>query len=197
MNQFEATMNQQLKSYFQSKLSFTTQEIGLIDDSFEIKEVNKGDYFLQSGSICQQIGFIQKGIIRHFHYKDGEEQTCDISLEQSWVTDYYSFNNGTPATINLQALETTTLQVINKEKVHRLYQASQTFESFGRMMAQEVAERATKIAMSLSSETPEERYHNLINNQSHLLQRVPQKYLAGLIGITPESFSRIRRRQIS
>jgi len=145
-------MNEQLKSHFQSKASFKPEEMNLIDEYFETKEIKKGHFFLQSGTICRHIGFIEEGLFRHFHYKDGEEQTGDISVEHSWVTDFYSFNKGLPATVSLQALETTTLKVINRNSLNRLYMASQKFETFGRMMAQEVAERATKMAMSLSSE---------------------------------------------
>ena len=61
-------------------------------------------------------------------------------------------------------------------------------------MAEQVAQRATEIAMSLSSEKPKERFQNLIKKQPDLFQRVPQKYIANFLGITPESLSRIRSR---
>ena len=56
------------------------------------------------------------------------------------------------------------------------------------------AQKATEIAMSLSSEKPEERFQNLIAKQPDLFQRVPQKYIANFLGISPESLSRIRNR---
>ena len=64
-------------------------------------------------------------------------------------------------------------------------------------MAEHVAQRATEIAMSLSSDKPEERFQNLLKSQSDLFQRVPQKYIANFLGVSPESLSRIRSRILS
>ena len=59
-------------------------------------------------------------------------------------------------------------------------------------MAEQVAQRATEIAMSLSSDKPEERFQNLLKKQPNLFMRVPQKYIANFLGIGAESLSRIR-----
>ena len=42
--------------------------------------------------------------------------------------------------------------------------------------------------------SPEERYQRLLLKTPDLLQRVPQKYIATYLGITPVSLSRIRKR---
>jgi hypothetical protein len=49
--------------------------------------------------------------------------------------------------------------------------------------------------MSLSSEKPQERVEKLIKQRPDLIQEVPQRYLANLLGISPESLSRIRGRK--
>jgi CRP-like cAMP-binding protein len=64
-------------------------------------------------------------------------------------------------------------------------------------MAEQIAMRTIDIAMSLSSEKPEERVRKLIEQRPELFQQVPQKYLANLLGISPESLSRIRARRKS
>jgi CRP-like cAMP-binding protein len=149
---------------------------------------------LQDGKICKFIAFIADGTIRHFHIKDGVEKTCDISFENSWVTDFQSFTNNTTCIINLQAMEDTAVFFIQKENLYRLYKDCNKYETFGRLMAEQVAQRATKIAMSLSSDKPEERFQNLLKKQPGLFQRVPQKYIANFLGVSPESLSRIRNR---
>ena len=96
--------------------------------------------------------------------------------------------------MNLQAMEDTTVFIIRKENLHKLYHECNKYETFGRLMAEQVAQRATEIAMSLSSEKPEERFKNLLLKQPDLFQRVPQKYIANFLGVSPESFSRIQKR---
>ncbi len=186
-----------LKLYCQALVNLTEAELSLIDTYFETKTVKKKEYLLQDGKVCNFIGFIAEGAIRHFHVKNGEEKTCDISFENSWVTDFQSFTHNTPGIMNLQTMETTTLNIIKKENLYKLYAQCAVYETFGRLMAEQVAQRATEIAMSLSSDKPEERFQNLLKNQPSILQRVPQKYIANFLGIGAESLSRIRSRIIS
>lgn len=189
-------MLDKLKMYCKTKVPLTEEELNLIDTYFEIKKLKKKEFLLQGGNICNFIGFIAEGSIRHFHIKDGIEKTCDISFENYWVTDFQSFTHNTPCIMNLQAMEGITIFVIRKENLYKLYNECNKYETFGRLMAEQVAQRATEIAMSLSSDKPEERFRNLIKNQTDLFQRVPQKYIANFLGISPESLSRIRNRII-
>jgi CRP-like cAMP-binding protein len=187
-------MFEKLKIYCKTKVPLTNEELKLIDTYFEAKDVKKKEFLLQDGETCNFIGFIVHGIIRHFHIKDGIERTCDISFENSWVTDFQSFNHNTSCIINLQAMEDTTVFFIRKESLYKLYTDCNKYETFGRLMAEQVAQRATEIAMSLSSDKPEERFQNLIQKRPDLFQRIPQKYIANFLGISPESLSRIRGR---
>lgn len=189
-------MYQLLKSYCSNFVSLSIDELQLIEKYFEIKTINKKEFLLQDGKICNFIAFIKSGTIRHFHIKNGDEKTCDISFENSWVTDFQSFTHDTNCIMNLQAMEETIVFLIKKENLYKLYQECNKYETFGRIMAENVAHRATEIAMSLSSDKPEERFVNLIKNKPNIFQRIPQKYIANFLGISPESLSRIRNRII-
>ena len=187
-------MFHRLKKYCTTIVTLTDSELKLIDTYFEVKDLKKKDFLLQDGKVCNFIGFIANGTIRHFHIKDGVEKTCDISFENSWVTDFQSFTHSTSCIMNLQAMTDTTVFIIKKENLFKLYNECNKFETFGRLMAEQVAQRATEIAMSLSADKPEERFQNLLKKQPDLFQRVPQKYLANFLGISPESLSRIQKR---
>lgn len=187
-------MYDKLKKYCVQSVPLSDTEIGLIDTYFEYKSLKKKEFLLQDNRVCDFIAFIEQGAIRHFHIKDGIEKTCDISFDNSWVTDFQSFTFETLGKINLQALENTSVFIIRKQNLHALYQACNKYETFGRLMAERVAQRATEIAMSLSSDKPEERFQNLIKDQPDLFQRVSQKYIANFLGVSPESLSRIRKR---
>ncbi len=187
-------MYDKLKKYCSQTVPLLDTELDLIDKYFEKKSLKKKEFLLQDNKVCNFIAFIANGSIRHFHIKDGVEKTCDISFDNTWVTDYQSFTYETAGKMNLQTLEATTVFIISKQNLCRLYKECSKYETFGRLMAEQVAQRATEIAMSLSSEKPEERFQNLIKKQPDLFQRVPQKYIANFLGISPESLSRIRKR---
>lgn len=187
-------MYDKLKKYCKQTVPLLDTELELIDKYFEERSLKKKEFLLQDNTVCKLIAFIANGSIRHFHIKDGVEKTCDILFENAWVTDFQSFTNDTAGIMNLQAMEDTTVFLINKQNLYNLYKECSKYETFGRLMAEQVAQRATEIAMSLSSEKPEERFLNLIKTQPDLFQRVPQKYIASFLGVSPESLSRIRNR---
>jgi CRP-like cAMP-binding protein len=187
-------MYENLKEYCQKLIPFSEKNLDLIDVYFEQKTLKKKEFLLQDNAVCNFIAFISEGSIRHFHVKNGDEKTCDISFEKMWVTDFQSFTHNNISIMNLQAMEDTTVFLIRKPNLYKLYQECPIYEKFGRLMAENVAQRATEIAMSLSSEKPEERFQNLLKKQPDLFQRIPQKYIANFLGISPESLSRIQKR---
>jgi CRP-like cAMP-binding protein len=190
-------MFKKLKEYCKLAVPLTEQELELIDKYFEPVLINKRAFLLADGKICNFIAYIAEGAIRHFHIKNGIEKTCDISFENSWVTDFQSFSYNTESIMYLQALEKTEVFIIRKQNLFKIYEECNKYETFGRLMTEHVAQRATEIAMSLSSDKPEERYLNLIAKQPDIFQRVQQKYIANFLGISPESLSRIRNRIIT
>ena len=187
-------MYNKLKKSFEETLPFSQKELALIDVYFELKTLKKKEFLLKDTDICKFIGFVETGSIRHFHVKNGIEKTCDISFENTWVTDFQSFTDETVSRMNLQAMQDTRVFIISKSNLHKIYHECHKYETFGRLMAEKVALRATNIAMSLSANTPEERFKDLIKSQPDFFMRVPQKYIANFLGISPESLSRIRAR---
>lgn len=186
-----------LKKYCKQVVPLTDNELSLIDKYFEPIVIERKDFLLSAGKVCNFIAFISKGGVRHFHVKEGIEKTCDFSFENYWVTDFQSFTYNTASIMNLQAIEDTSAFTITRKNLYALYEQCGKYETFGRLMAEQVAQRATDIAMSLSSDKPEERYLKLIDKQPDLFQRVPQKYIANFLGISPESLSRIRKRTMT
>lgn len=67
-------------------------------------------------------------------------------------------------------------------------------ERFGRLIAEYLIccyeDRLTDFIIK----TPEERYLQLLQSGSIVLQRIPQHYIAQFSGVTPVSLSRIRKR---
>lgn len=186
-----------LKTYCSKIVAFSKTELSILGDYFSEVKLRKKDFLLAHGQICDFIAFLTDGCIRHYHIKEGEEITCDISFENSFLTEFNSFNQETKSEIVFQALENSRLFVIEKKRLLELYQAHPKFEELGRRIAENVAIRNTAIAMSLASEKPEKRYDNLLREKPEIFQRIPQKHIANILGIKPESLSRIRKRTLS
>jgi len=163
--------------------------------NFKPIELKRRDFLLKAGMVCDFVAFLNAGVIRHYHLKNGTEITCDITLKNNFITDFKSFTQGTPTNYYFEILKDAQLFVIKKHDLLRLYAENRNIESVGRIMAEQVALRTIDVAMSLGSEKPAERVEKLIKHRPDLFQEVPQRYLANLLGISPESLSRIRARR--
>lgn len=189
-------MHDILINYCTQFVSLTEMDQELIRTSFHPLALKRKEFLLSGGKACDFIAFVYSGIIRHYHIKDGNEITCDITLAPSFITDFKSFTRKVPSAYNFQVLKDARLLVISKEDLLLLYQRSKAPETLSRLMAEQVAQRTIDIAMSLASDTPKERIANLLLQRPELFQQVPQRYLATLVGISPESLSRINAREL-
>ncbi|PSR56766.1 Crp/Fnr family transcriptional regulator [Adhaeribacter arboris] len=190
-------MTEKLKHYCRQTAGLPEEDLALIDVYFHPITLRKKAFLWRTGEICSLIGFVSQGAIRHYFYKEGEEKTCGISIENMFFTDYDSLYNHVPTPTNSQAIEDSVVLTITRPNLQLLYQQSPRFESFGRMMAEKAVQTASERAASLSCDTPEERYLSLMAQNPQLFRRVPQKYIASMLGISPESLSRIRKRILS
>ena len=188
-------MTENLLRYCSTFVQLTELDRELIVSNFKQLHLKRKDFLLKEGKICDFVAFVNSGVIRHFHVKDGNEITCDITLQNNFITDFKSLTQNIPSNYNFQLLKGGELFIIDKKDLFQLYARNKNIESLGRIMAEQVAQRTIDIAMSLASDKPEERVEKLIKQRPDLFQEVPQRYLANLLGITPESLSRIRARQ--
>lgn len=186
-----------LINYCSKYIQLTKLDKENIASNFKLVRLKRKDFLLEEGETCDFIAFVNSGVIRHYHIKDGKEITCDITLQNAFITDFKSFIENIPSNYNFEILKDAELFIIKKKELFQLYDKNKNIESFGRIMAEQVALRTIEIAMSLSSDKPEERVGKLLKQRPDLFQEVPQRYLANLLGISPESLSRIRARRKS
>ena len=188
-------MYENLIKYCKSFVEIDEASEADLQSNFVPKKLNKKEFLLKEGKICNMVAYIDKGTLRIFHTIDGNELTCDIILENSFVTDFKSLNNGEASAINIQAIDDCDLLIIDKFDLIKLYDTNKHIERLGRIMAEKIAIRTIEIAASLSFDKPEMRFKKLLSTQPELFQKVPQKYLANILGISPESLSRIKARK--
>jgi CRP-like cAMP-binding protein len=188
-------MYDNLLNYCSSFIALSAIDKEAIELTFKQITIKRNDFLLKEGKVCDFIAFVNSGVIRHYHLKDGKEITCDITLKNSFITDFRSFTQSIPSEYNFQILKNAELLIIKKWELFELYDNYKNIESLGRIMAEQVALRTIDIAMSLSSDKPQERVEKFIIQRPDLFQEVPQRYLANLLGISPESLSRIRARK--
>ena len=166
-----------------------------ITTSFKELKIKKGDHFLKEGEPNLLLGFIVNGLVRIYITKKGEEQSCiDFSKEGEFITVYESFLQKGISTQSIQAIEDTTLLVINNNDLQNLYQNIPNGDKLGRIVIEKRFIELAKQLYSIYLHNSEQRYLHFVKTYPDLLQRVPQYYIASFVGVKPQSLSRIRKR---
>jgi CRP-like cAMP-binding protein len=159
------------------------------------KTYQKGDYFLRTGHICREIGFIEKGLVRYYGTKEsGEEITWHFGKENEFTSNYQSFLNHSVSQRSIQCLEACEILVISYDNVQRLYEEVKEGQKFGRLICEHLYLQALNQIGSMYADEPEQRYLNFVNDYPDLQQRIPQYYISSYVGVKPPSLSRIRKR---
>ena len=170
------------------------EEIKLVESSFKPLSLKKGDYFLQAGEINRHVGFLQKGLVRYFVYKDGEESTFEFTKEGEFVADYQSFRNNTTSVQNIQAIEDCEMLIINKADLQSIFDSTKNGNLLGRHIIEHRFDVMVNQLLAIYMQNHEERYKNFMSHYADLSQRIPQYLIASYVGVKAPSLSRIRRR---
>lgn len=183
-----------IKRNIDSIVSLTDEELSIFCDSFEVKTLNKNDFFLEVGQICNYIGFVNQGVLIYFKSMDnGNEITTDFAFEGDWVTINQSRLNNTPSSINIKAIEDSELLVIKQQDLSDLYTRIPKTERLGRVLMEQAYLEIVQQSVDLQVFTAAERYENLLRKFPEIFQKVQLYHIANYLGIAPKSLSRIRK----
>lgn len=175
-------------------IPLNAQEKETLMDFFSFRQVPKRFKLAEEGKVAKEIYFINKGLLRLFYSKEGEEITGYIFREGLFASSYDSFLREVSSIQTLECLEDSELLVISKTDLDTLYQRMPAMNILTRKVAEQRFINAQLILSSFILDSPEERYRKFAKDNSDLLNRVPQHYIASFLGITPVSLSRIRKR---
>ena len=189
-------MKDQIKTYFNRYVTFSDTEIDEIFSKLTPKSYQKKDFILQEGKICNNKYFIISGLVRSFYIDNkGNEKITQFALENWWVTNMESYLKNVPSYSYIQAIEKTTVLVIDKVALEKLFKSIPKLERFFRIVTENMLiaiQRRSDIYLQMKSK---DRYDDLMQHFPNFAQRVPQYMIASYLEITPEYLSELRKKK--
>lgn len=183
-----------LKDHIKLFFGLGERELEKISTFFKPKSIVKGEYFLKTGQYADKLAFVKSGILREFIYCNDKEVTKWIATRGGFVVDLQSFVFNQSARWNIQALTDCELLVLEATDYNRLLEVIPNWPQIEKTFIAKcfvIMEERIVQHLSLSAE---ERYEKVFEYNSELFNQVPLKYLASMLGMTPETFSRIRNK---
>ena len=165
-----------------------------VAQNLKVIHLKKNELWEEEGKIAQILGFVNSGILRQFHTKDGLEFTTDFFVENEFAGNYISYQNQIPAVTSTAAIEPCELFVMPFKDFESFYKSIPSSEQVSKIVGDKKTLQLFERNNSLLMDSPEERYYKLLEEKPNLINRVPQYLIAQYLGIRPESLSRIRKR---
>ena len=161
----------------------------------QVAQLKPGEIFLEQGSQKNNLYFITKGLIRSYYINEkGEEITNRLRYENQIIASYEILFFNQASRFNFQALEPTELLVIHFNELRTIIEQNSKLDSGRRYFMMNILSESLAAIDDFILLNPEKRYIKFVLEHPNLLSRVPLKYIANVLGITPVSLSRIRKR---
>jgi len=174
---------------------FTPEQIKLFLEKLHIQPFRKNEYLLAPPKVCGFTAIVLRGGFRMFQRKEEKEHTLHFFTENDWVGDLESFVGQQPTVNHIQATEKAEVAIISLQDIHQLIARDKLFLILGRVMKGWSV--STHQYTSLIDDNPDARYRLLLETHPDWILRFPQTYLAAYLGMSRETFSRVKRRRLS
>ncbi len=187
-------MIENYQRFLKEKVALSESDIDALTASLSSKAYRKGDFLLHAGEVCAYAFFVEKGLLRSFTTDEtGKEHIIQFGPENWFVTDRSSAYFNEPSDFTIEAIEDTTVVLIDAAFISQASAKYPNFMRFNEKALQNHIRQLQKRINLLLSATAEGRYLDFIRLYPDLTLRVPQWMIASYLGITPESLSRVRK----
>jgi CRP-like cAMP-binding protein len=164
----------------------------IIKPYIRIRQFKRKEIITMAGDVERYLNFIVQGLARKYFRNGNEELITQISMEGHIIHAQASFHKQTPSHYFVEAIEPTTLLSIEYDDLNKIYDTSAKMERMGRLVVTDIMVLNDRWQMMLLKMSPRERFLDFVQRNPELLQRTPQKFLASLLNIQPETFSRFK-----
>lgn len=186
---------EKLKQLYQFGSKLSLSDLQVLLKSAQKQSFEPGALLIQAGQRRKEIFWIRKGLVRGYRLTEkGEEITTMLRWENQPVTSPNLILFDQPALLNIQAIEATAVFRIDYNRLQTIIANNPKLEANRHQIMKSIIKEALERIDSFILKTPEERYLDFIATKPDILNRVPNKYIAHVLGITPVSLSRIRKR---
>jgi CRP-like cAMP-binding protein len=192
-DKIEKSTSAPLIVYFDKMMPLDEAEKELVDSKFQSRLYRKRQFLLQEGDVCKTFNFVVSGCARMYNVDDaGTIHTLQFATENWWISDLGSFYSMKPSSLNIEAVEDTTVLQIKHDDLLDLYLKAPKFDRIFRVLVENsLVKMQERLLQNLSSDA-RVRYEVFLKQYPTLANRIPNTYIASFLGITPEFLSKIR-----
>lgn len=169
-------------------------EQALILAAWQPRAVAEGETLTAIGHICQELFFIEEGVLRIMKQQpSGKEVTHFFLKEGQCCTILYSFDHQVPTAESIQAACAGRVRAITRARQEALYQQLPYLKTYLDQITRQGLLEKIQVRNAYLGQDSTTRYQQFLQQQPDIALRVPLADVASYLGITQQSLSRIRK----
>ena len=164
---------------------------------FQLETLSKNATLTKKGQTSRKLCFVRNGYLRFYSYSDDKAVTHWIFGKGQLVTDVAGFFLREPAKWNIQALSETEIDVITYDSYEKMRISMPEWVNYEKLLLVRLMSALENRVYAFLSMSAEERFQHLFDANPQMFNQLPLQYLSSMLGMTPETLSRIRRKKLS
>lgn len=180
-----------LLDFLQNNLKLSEEVSSVLSASWKYeKQLNRGDFLIQTNQVEQYLYFIEEGTVGIFYPNEDQNQCVGFGYSPSLICSFPSFVKKRPSEYFIQTLSKTKVIGISRNEFYQHMENFPELERLWRVMLEEALLGRIEREIDLLTIAPTTRIQRLLNRSPHIFQIVPLKYIASYLRMTPETLSR-------
>ena len=178
--------------YLQRFMTITIDELKILLSYCEIRQVEKRTILVKEGEVDNYLNMVVKGLVMKYVRVKKNDMILQLATEGHVIHSEISFLTRTPSLVFVETLEPTIMVSLTYDKMEEALDKFPQGERLGRLILTGMYVKKEENRYFRLLRSARERFLDYLNAHPHMLQRVPQKYLASYLNIKPETFSRMK-----
>ncbi len=172
--------------------TMTHEELDVLESILVPMKFAKGEMILSEGEVCENIYYIERGLIRQFYFKNGKQITEHLGEDRTIFMCIESLFREEPTKLQVEAIEPTTVYALPKRRLEQVALHNVNIQILYRKILEESLIISLLHADLVRFETAQDRYKKMFKLSPQVILRAPLVYIASYLQMTPETLSRVR-----
>ena len=100
--------------------TMTHEELDVLESILVPMKFAKGEMILSEGEVCENIYYIERGLIRQFYFKNGKQITEHLGEDRTIFMCIESLFREEPTKLQVEAIEPTTVYALPKRRLEQV-----------------------------------------------------------------------------
>lgn len=155
--------------------------------------LERNEFLKVKGNIDRNVYYVESGTLRIFISDEYEEQIIRFGYKENLIASLDSFLTGKPSELYIQAIKKSTIKVITKPQIDAFLSVDANRNLWIKILEDLVVQQMER-EIDILTNSPRERYERVFRRSPQLFQEVPNRHIANYLRMSPETFSRLKKR---